>query len=58
MNNLPKNSFSRAKQSMIENLQNNEELKTDVEIEADNNQNFVENNSSESPDKAVESQSR
>lgn len=45
MNNLPKNSFSRAKQSMIENLQNNDELKTDVEIEAENEQNSAENNS-------------
>lgn len=33
MNNLPKNSFSRAKQSMIENLQKNDELKTETEIE-------------------------
>ena len=56
MNNLPKNSFSRAKQSMIENLQNNDELKTDVEIEADNEQNFAENNSNESPVNAAEPQ--
>lgn len=48
MNNLPKNSFSRAKQSMIENLQNNNELKTDEEIDAGNEQNSVENNSNES----------
>ena len=40
MNNLPKNSFSRAKQSMIENLQNNNDLQTDGEIEAENEQNF------------------
>ncbi len=56
MNNLPKNSFSRAKQSMIENLQNNDELKTDVEIEADNEQNFAENDSNESPVNAAEPQ--
>lgn len=56
MNNLPKNSFSRAKQSMIENLQNNDELKTDVEIEADNEQNFDEKNSNESPVNAAEPQ--
>lgn len=40
MNNLPKNSFSRAKQSMIENLQNNNDLQTDGEVEAGNEQNF------------------
>ncbi len=66
MNNLPKNSFSRAKQSMIENLQNNDELKTDVEVEADNEQNFAENESNESsvnadepqPDKLRENESK
>ncbi len=42
MNNLPKNSFSRAKQSMIENLQKNDELKSDVEIEVDTEQNSAE----------------
>src|SRR5215204_89123 len=57
MNNLPKNSFSRAKQSMIENLQNNNELKTDVEIEAENEQNFAENNSNKSAIGGVEQQS-
>lgn len=48
MNNLPKNSFSRAKQSMIENLQNNNDLKTDEEIEAGTEQNSATNNSIES----------
>jgi hypothetical protein len=44
MNNLPKNSFSRAKQSMIDNLQNNNDLQTDEEIEAETEQNFAEDN--------------
>lgn len=57
MNNLPKNSFSRAKQSMIENLQNNNELKTEGEIEAENEQNSAENNSNKSAIGATEPQS-
>lgn len=35
MNNTPKNSFSRARQSMLENLQKNDELKTDLVFEAE-----------------------
>jgi hypothetical protein len=42
MNSLPKNSFSRAKQSMIENLRRNDDLKTEVEIDADTEQNSSE----------------
>ena len=57
MNNLPKNSFSRARQSMIENLQNNDELKTDVEIETENEKNSADNNSNEGRVSATESQS-
>jgi hypothetical protein len=57
MNNLPKNSFSRAKQSMIENLQNNNELQTDSDIEAGNEQNSPKNNSNESVIGGVEQQS-
>jgi hypothetical protein len=57
MNNLPKNSFSRAKQSMIENLQNNDELKTDVEIEAGNEQSSDENDSNKGTVNVAETQS-
>ena len=57
MNNLPKNSFSRARQSMIENLQNNDELKTDVEIETENEQNSADNNLNEGAVSAAEPQS-
>lgn len=57
MNNLPKNSFSRAKQSMIENLQNNDELKTDVEIETENEQNSADNNSNKGAASVAEPQS-
>ena len=56
MNNLPKNSFSRARQSMIENLQNNDELKTEVEIETKNEQNSADNNSNEGAASAAEPQ--
>ena len=41
---------------MIENLQNNDELKTDIQIEADNEQNFAENKSDESPVNTAEPQ--
>jgi len=57
MNNLPKNSFSRARQSMIENLQNNDDLKTDVETEAENEEGYAENNSNEGGVSAAEPQS-
>lgn len=57
MNNLPKNSFSRAKQSMIENLQNNDELKTDVEIETENEQNSADNNLNKGAASVAEPQS-
>lgn len=57
MNNLPKNSFSRARQSMIENLQNNDELKTDVEIETENEQNSADNNSNKGAASVAEPQS-
>ena len=57
MNNLPKNSFSRARQSMIENLQNNDELKTDVETEAENEEGSAENNLNKGRVSAAESQS-
>lgn len=66
MNNIPKNSFSRAKQSMIENLQKNDELETDVETEADTEQNSAEIDSNKStmsmtepqPDKLRENESK
>src|SRR5215203_5795726 len=57
MNNLPKNSFSRARQSMIENLQNNEDLKTGVEIEAGSKVVAAENNSNKEEISEAEPQS-
>lgn len=59
MNNLPKNSFSRARQSMLENLQKNDELKTDVEIETDaaTEQNSDETVTNKSAERSSEPQS-
>lgn len=57
MNNLPKNSFSRAKQSMIENLQNNSNLQTDSEIEVENEQNFADDDVNKSAIGVTERQS-
>lgn len=56
MNNLPKNSFSRARQSMLENLEKNDELKTEVEIEADPEQTSAETDANKSEESASESQ--
>lgn len=67
MNNLPKNSFSRARQSMLENLEKNEELKTEVEIETETEQNSIETDANKNavssasksqPDKPRESESK
>lgn len=57
MNNLPKNSFSRAKQSMIENLQKNDELETEVEIGAEIKQNSDEIDSNKGKANVIEPQS-
>lgn len=57
MSNLPKNSFSRAKQSMIENLQKNDELKTETEIEAETRQSSNEIDSDTAAASAIEPES-
>ena len=57
MNNLPKNSFSKAKQSMIENLQNNSDLQTESEIEVENEQNFADDDVNKSAIGVMERQS-